>query len=352
MEFALIKPARIIEGAGTNHWFHNDLTNRSQIMLLALTGNVGKPGSGFDHYVGHEKIWPEAAWFTWPSRTPGRNSGSRTPPSGPLCIRRPPPISTATIPGRSSYVRESVDKGWMPLWPKDTLDTGRAPHVLFIWGANYVNQSKGFVDLVNTLLPKIGLIVDLNVRMDTSATFADVVIPAASMFEKYDLNTTDLHTFAIPFTPVIDPQFECRTGWQIWRNLAMAIQDRAASRGFPGFTDDFTPFGATAVPPLARDFTKLLLDFDTLNIGGGDISQDKAAAQFILDNAVETPGFTLDGNPRTASDAEAALFRTVRSSSIPSASPRRARPGPRLSRREWPTTASSGCSRSCCLWAL
>ena len=309
LEFALIKPARIIEGAGTNHWFHNDLTNRSQIILLALTGNVGKPGSGFDHYVGQEKIWPEEAWFhlAFPHTRPKQRFQNTTlwtfvhsETASDIDGLYPRPIS--------SYIRESVDKGWMPLWPKDTLNNGRDPNVLFICGANYVNQSKGYRDLVNTLLPKIGLVVDINVRMDTSATFADVVLPAASMFEKYDLNTTDLHTFAIPFTPVIDPQFECRTDWQIWRSLALAIQERAAFRGFPGFTDDFAPFGAPGVPPLARDFTRLLLDFDTLNVEGGDISQDKDAAQFILDNAVETAGMTLDGNPRIASDADLALL--------------------------------------------
>ncbi len=40
------------------------------------------------------------------------------------------------------------------------------------------------------------------------------------MMEKWDLNTTDLHTYAIPFTPVIDPMYESRTDWQIWRSLA------------------------------------------------------------------------------------------------------------------------------------
>ena len=53
------KPAMIIHGAGTNHWFHNDLLNRAMILLVALTGNVGKNGGGFNHYVGQERIWPE-----------------------------------------------------------------------------------------------------------------------------------------------------------------------------------------------------------------------------------------------------------------------------------------------------
>jgi complex iron-sulfur molybdoenzyme family reductase subunit alpha len=135
-----------------------------------------------------------------------------------------------------------------------------------------------------------------------------VVLPAVSWFEMWNLNTTDLHSYIIPFTPVIPPQFESRTDWQIWRSLAQAIQDAASARGFTGFTDDFAPFGAPGNPPLHRDFTKLALDFATLNTGGMDLSNDRDAAQFILDNADETRGMTLAGNPRLASDSELATL--------------------------------------------
>ena len=62
-ELGTRKPAMIIHGAGTNHWFHNDLTNRSFILLVALTGNIGKNGGGFNHYVGQERLWPEQGFF-------------------------------------------------------------------------------------------------------------------------------------------------------------------------------------------------------------------------------------------------------------------------------------------------
>jgi nitrate reductase alpha subunit len=298
-DFATIKPARIIEGAGTNHWFHNDLTNRAQIMLLAVTGNVGKPGTGFDHYVGQEKIWPEAAWFqlSYPNGRPQQRFQNTTlwtyvhgESASDVDNLYPRPIK--------SYIKESVDKGWMPLWPKDTLDTGRTPKVMFIWGANYVNQAKGYNNLVNTLLPKLDMIIDVNVRMDTSALYADYVLPAASMFEKWDLNSTDLHTFMIPFTPVIDLQYECRTDWQIWQSIAGAL----AATGF--VYDDVTPSGVT----IHRDFTQMPVEFATKNVNGMNVTNDRDAAQFILTTAVETAGFTLDTGaftlPRFANNAE------------------------------------------------
>jgi nitrate reductase alpha subunit len=45
---------------------------------------------------------------------------------------------------------------------------------------------------------KFDLVVDLNFRMDTSALYSDIVLPAATWYEKNDLNSTDLHSFIHP----------------------------------------------------------------------------------------------------------------------------------------------------------
>ncbi len=52
----------IIIGAGVNHWYHNNLIYRSAIAALILTGCVGKNGGGWNHYVGQEKLAPQASW--------------------------------------------------------------------------------------------------------------------------------------------------------------------------------------------------------------------------------------------------------------------------------------------------
>ncbi len=41
---------------------------------------------------------------------------------------------------------------------------------------------------------KMDLVVDLNFRMDTSALYSDIVLPAATWYEKADLNSTDMHS--------------------------------------------------------------------------------------------------------------------------------------------------------------
>jgi len=47
------------------------------------------------------------------------------------------------------------------------------------------------------------LVVDLNFRMDTSALYSDIVLPAASWYEKADLNSTDMHSFIHPLSAAI-----------------------------------------------------------------------------------------------------------------------------------------------------
>ncbi|MEK6699262.1 MAG: molybdopterin-dependent oxidoreductase [Nitrospirota bacterium] len=277
-EFAQTKPGRIIEGAGTNHYYHNDLINRAQILLVALTGNVGKPGGGFDHYVGQEKIWPEAGFIklAYPL---GRATQRFQNTTLWTYVHAGVVSDTDNLLPRplSQYIRDSVTNGWMPLYPEGTLDSGKAPRVLFIWGANYLNQSKGYESVLATLWPKLDLIVDVNYRMDTSACYADVVLPAASFYEKWDLNSSDLHSFMHPFTPVVTPLWDSKTDWQIWQSLAGALQ----ATGF-SYTD--AKFGIT------RNFSTMVNDFTN----NGAIAADKAAAQYILDNAVETQGMTMD----------------------------------------------------------
>ena len=79
---------------------------------------------------------------------------------------------------------------------------------------------------------KMDLVVDLNFRMDTSALYSDIVLPAASWYEKADLNTTDMHSFIHPLAPAIPPVWEAKTDWQIFREIAQATSE-VAKKHFP-----------------------------------------------------------------------------------------------------------------------
>jgi nitrate reductase alpha subunit len=52
----------ILLGAGTNHWYHSDMIYRTILNLTTLCGCQGVNGGGWAHYVGQEKVRPQASW--------------------------------------------------------------------------------------------------------------------------------------------------------------------------------------------------------------------------------------------------------------------------------------------------
>lgn len=74
---------------------------------------------------------------------------------------------------------------------------------------------------------KMDLVVDLNFRMDSSALYSDIVLPAASWYEKNDLNSTDMHSFIHPLSAAIAPVWEAKTDWEIFRNIAFTTSELA-----------------------------------------------------------------------------------------------------------------------------
>ncbi|HET9264640.1 MAG TPA: nitrate reductase subunit alpha [Vicinamibacterales bacterium] len=79
---------------------------------------------------------------------------------------------------------------------------------------------------------KMDLVVDLNFRMDTSALYSDIVLPAASWYEKADLNSTDLHSFIHPLSAAVPPCWESKSDWQIFKAVARTFSELAFKR-FP-----------------------------------------------------------------------------------------------------------------------
>ena len=79
---------------------------------------------------------------------------------------------------------------------------------------------------------KMDLVVDLNFRMDTSALYSDIVLPAATWYEKADLNTTDMHSFIHPLSEAVPPAWESKSDWQIFRAIAKKFSE-LAEKHFP-----------------------------------------------------------------------------------------------------------------------
>src|SRR5690606_20054959 len=75
---------------------------------------------------------------------------------------------------------------------------------------------------------KLDLLVTLDFRMTSSTVYSDVVLPAATWYEKHDLNTTDMHPFVNSFSPAIAPPWQSRTDFDIFHTLAQRFSELAA----------------------------------------------------------------------------------------------------------------------------
>ncbi|HEY4422014.1 MAG TPA: nitrate reductase subunit alpha [Pseudonocardia sp.] len=77
---------------------------------------------------------------------------------------------------------------------------------------------------------KLDLLLSLDFRMTSSTLLSDVVLPAATWYEKHDLSTTDMHPFVHAFSPAIDPPFESRTDFDAFHAIARRFSELAAVR--------------------------------------------------------------------------------------------------------------------------
>ena len=79
---------------------------------------------------------------------------------------------------------------------------------------------------------KMDLVVDLNFRMDTSTLYSDIVLPAATWYEKSDLNTTDMHSFVNCLDAAVPPAWESKPDWKIFSMIARKVSE-LSGKHFP-----------------------------------------------------------------------------------------------------------------------
>ncbi|MER5506636.1 nitrate reductase subunit alpha [Streptomyces sp. NPDC002766] len=75
---------------------------------------------------------------------------------------------------------------------------------------------------------KLDLLLTLDFRMTSTTVFSDVVLPAATWYEKHDLSSTDMHPFVHAFNPAIAPPWQTRTDWDAFHTLAREFSRQAA----------------------------------------------------------------------------------------------------------------------------
>jgi nitrate reductase alpha subunit len=297
-------------------------------------------------------------------------------PSAPQLNRNPLQVARdAAAAGMDAkdYVAVALKSGELSMASEDPDDPANFPRNLFIWRSNLFGSSgKGHEYFLRHFLGtrcglqgkdlgeeggakpeevvwrdpapegKLDLVVTLDFRMSTSCLYSDVVLPTASWYEKNDLNTSDMHPFIHPLSAAVDPVYESRSDWEIFKAVAKKFSTLA--EGHLGVEKDVVltpilhdtpaelaqPFGgqdwkkgecelvpgvtASNIAVVERDYPATFARYtalgplmDTLGNGGKGIAWDTGheVAGLAALNATVADG-PARGRPRIDSDIDAA----------------------------------------------
>ena len=202
-------------------------------------------------------------------RLPGAGIAARLDPVAPGV--RPQPARSWPMrpngPGRAGsrvHRRANCGQAGCGSPREDPDDPANWPRVMTVWRANLLGSSgKGMEYFMRHLLGaddavraeesppqlrpaevtwreeaprgKLDLLTAIDFRMTSTCTYADVVLPAATWYEKHDISTTDMHPFVHSFNPAIAPPWQTRTDFDAFTMIAGRVLP--AGRDPPGQAD-------------------------------------------------------------------------------------------------------------------
>jgi nitrate reductase alpha subunit len=74
---------------------------------------------------------------------------------------------------------------------------------------------------------KLDLLTAIDFRMTNTGLHADLVLPAATWYEKHDISTTDMHPFVHAFSPAVEPPGDVHTDYDAFLALADKVSELA-----------------------------------------------------------------------------------------------------------------------------
>ncbi|MDA2744409.1 molybdopterin-dependent oxidoreductase, partial [Bacillus cereus group sp. Bc011] len=77
----------------------------------------------------------------------------------------------------------------------------------------------------NGLDGKLDLVVTLDFRLSSTCLYSDIVLPTATWYEKDDMNTSDMHPFIHPLSAAVDPAWESKSDWEIYKAIAKKFSE-------------------------------------------------------------------------------------------------------------------------------
>jgi DMSO reductase family type II enzyme molybdopterin subunit len=135
------------------------------------------------------------------------------------------------------YVEEAFGEGWWGELPN--LSKAADPRVLVECGGNILRRTRGgSTQLLEHLWPKLKMIVTIDLRMSMTAMHADVVLPAANHYEKIGFHIPTPHLMNATFSDkAVEPAGEAKPEWEIFTLLAEKVSERAKARNAAEYTD-------------------------------------------------------------------------------------------------------------------
>ncbi|NHH88816.1 nitrate reductase subunit alpha [Pseudoalteromonas sp. MB47] len=200
------------------------------------------------------------------------------------------------------YAVQQLKSGDLKFACEDPDNPQNFPHNMFVWRSNLLGSSgKGHEYMLRHFLGtkhglqgkdlgesgdkkpedvvwhdnapegKVDLWVTLDFRMSTTCLYSDIVLPTATWYEKDDMNTSDMHPFIHPLSKAVDPVWESRSDWDIFKGIAKKFS--ALCEGHLGVENDLVTL------PLMHDTP-------------GELAQPDGVAMWWKDECDLIPGVT------------------------------------------------------------
>ena len=248
--YAATKPACISTGLGAQRHANGEQSARGIAALTCLTGNVGRPG--------------------------GSNGGNSSSISGEHTdVRLFTDKVTNPYPGMipTFLWSQAIERG-VDFTPRDDRLTGvdhldsNIKMIFCIASNTLINQHSDVNETVRILEDdsKCEYIVCSDIFMTPSARYADLILPATSVFEGENIVHSWVGSnYFLKNNPVIDPLFECRFEWDWLKEVSEKL----------GLYDAFTEGKPEARQWLVENYNILrekepeLPDYDIFSAAGG-----------------------------------------------------------------------------------
>lgn len=104
---------------------------------------------------------------------------------------------------------------------------------------------------------KTDLFVSIDFRMTSSGLFSDIVLPAATWYEKFDISSTDMHPFVHPFNAAISPPWKAKSDWDSFREIAKVFSELAETHLPEQEEIMMRPLGHDSVDEIAQEYGQI-----------------------------------------------------------------------------------------------